>query len=343
MKHEAASPLAAPSVFTRSPAALTFATLTLVTLTLVTLSIGATAQDYPTKPVRIVLPFPPGGLVDPLTRTVSQKAQEYLGQPFVIEHRPGSGGVIAAAYMKQQPSDGYSLFLGSAGTHATNKALYSKLPYDPQKDFVPITILGSVASILMVPGASPAKTVPELLALGKSKTGGLSHATPGIGTPGHLISAMLSAKTGTPITQIHYNAAPQAMQDTLAGRVDMYFAAVVSSAGLIREGKLRALAIAAQERSKVLPDVPTLTELGLPGIDLELWFGLFAPAGTPQPAVRRLYESFARALKAPEVTAWLVKQELTPPMVTPEQFASLIAADIDRLGKAVRDSGAKAD
>jgi tripartite-type tricarboxylate transporter receptor subunit TctC len=302
---------------------------------------GAWAQDYPTKPIRIVLPFAAGGLVDPLTREVSMKASDFLGQPFVLEHRPGSGGVIAAGYAKQQAPDGYTLFLGSAGTHAINKALFRKLPYDPQKDFEPITILGSVASLLIVPASSPAHSVKELIALGKSKPGGLSNATPGIGTPGHLIASMLASKTGTPIVHVHYNAAPQAMQDTLAGRVDMYFAAVVSSAGLIRDGKLRALAVAAQERSKVLPDVPTLTELGYPGIDLELWFGLFAPAGTPQPVIQRLYEAYAKALKTREVTDWLTQKELTPPMVTPAQFTRIIASDIDRLGKAVRDSGAR--
>ena len=180
------------------------------------------AQDYPTRPIRIVLPFATGGIVDPMTRVASEKAAQTIGQPFVLEHRPGSGGVIAANYARQQPADGYTLFLGSTGTQAANKAMNPKLPYDPVKDFTPIIVLGSVASILVVPSSSPVKSVQELIAYGKSKgAGGLSHATPGVGTPGHITAEMLSTRTGLPITEIHYNASPQAMQDVLGGRVDM--------------------------------------------------------------------------------------------------------------------------
>jgi tripartite-type tricarboxylate transporter receptor subunit TctC len=306
-------------------------------------SVTAIAQDYPTKPIRIILPFATGGIVDPLTRISSQKAGETIGQPFVIEHRPGSGGVIAANYARQQAPDGYTLFLGSTGTHAANKAMNPKLPYDPVKDFVPITILGSVASILVVPASSPAKTVQELVAYGKSKPGGLSHATPGIGTPGHITAEMFSTRTGMPITEVHYNAAPLAMQDALGGRVDMYFASTLTTAPHIREGRLRALAVASRERSKALPDVPTFAEIGLPGIELDFWFGLFAPAGTPQPIVQRLYEEFAKALRSAEVSGTLQKMELAPPLVTPEQFASMVAADMDRVAKVIKESGAKAD
>jgi tripartite-type tricarboxylate transporter receptor subunit TctC len=307
------------------------------------ISCAALAQEYPSKPIRIVLPFATGGIVDPLTRASSQKVAESLGQPVVLEHRPGSGGVIAANYARQQPADGYTLFVGSTGTHAANKAMNPKLPYDPVKDFAPITILGSVASILVVPAASPAKTVQELIAYGKSKPGGLSHATPGIGTPGHITAEMFSTRTGMPVTEIHYNAAPQAMQDALGGRVDMYFASTLTTAPHIREGRLRAIALASRERSKLLPDVPTFADVGLPGIELDFWFGLFAPAGTPQPIVRRLYEEFNKALRSPDVSGQLAKMELSPPLVTPEQFAAMVANDIDRISKVIKESGAKAD
>ena len=301
------------------------------------------AQEYPSKPVRIVLPFATGGIVDPMTRTVSQKVGENIGQSFVIEHRPGSGGTIAAAYAKQQAPDGYTLFLGSAGTHAANKAMNPKLPYDPIKDFVPIIIIGSVASILVVPAANPAKTVAELVAMAKEKPGGLSNATPGIGTPSHIISEIFAVRTGTPLTQVHYNAAPQAMQDALGGRVDMYFASTLTTAPQIREGKLRALAIGSRERSKLLPDVPTMAEVGLPGVELDFWFGLMAPAGTPQPIIRKLYEEFAKGLRSPEVSGLLNKMELAPPLVTQEQFVQMLASDIDRFAKVIKEVGAKAN
>jgi tripartite-type tricarboxylate transporter receptor subunit TctC len=304
---------------------------------------GAFAQDFPRKPIRIVLPFATGGIVDPMTRTVSQKVGENIGQPFVIEHRPGSGGVIAANYAKALPADGYNLFLGSAGTHAANKAMNPKLPYDPVKDFVPVIIIGSVASILVVPAASPAKTVAELVALGRSKPGGLTNATPGIGTPGHIISEIFSSRTGTPITQVHYNAAPQAMQDALGGRVDMYFASTLTTAPQIRDGKLRPIGIGSRERSRLLPDVPTMAEAGLPEVELDFWFGLMAPAGTPQPIVRRLHEEFAKGLRSPEVAATLNRMELAPPLFTQEQFVKILANDIDRFAKVIKEVGAKAN
>ena len=313
------------------------------TMLALVVSTYAMAQDYPAKPIRIVLPFATGGIVDPMTRTVSQKVSENIGQPIVIEHRPGSGGTIAATYAKQQPADGYNLFLGSAGTHAANKAMNSNLPYDPIKDFVPIIIIGTVASILVVPAGSPVKTIAELIALGKSKPGGLSNATPGIGTPSHIISEMFSARTGMPNTPIHYNAAPQAMQDALGGRVDMYFASTLTTAPQIRDGKLRAIAIGSRERSKLLPDVPTMAEVGLPGIELDFWFGLMAPAGTPMPIVRKLHEEFAKGLRSPEVMGTLNKMELAPPLLTQEQFVQILANDIERFAKVIKEVGAKAN
>ncbi|MFM9966900.1 MAG: Bug family tripartite tricarboxylate transporter substrate binding protein [Burkholderiales bacterium] len=316
-----------------------------IILSIIAITFGswANAQEYPNKSIRIVLPFATGGIVDPMTRTVSQKVGENIGQPFVIEHRPGSGGIIAANYAKTLPADGYNLFLGSAGTHAANKAMNPKLPYDPIKDFVPIIIIGSVASILVVPAGSPVKTIGELVALGKTKTGGLSNATPGIGTPSHIISEIFSSRTGMPITQVHYNAAPQAMQDALGGRVDMYFASTLTTAPQIREGKLRSIAIGSRERSKLLPDVPTMAEVGLPEVELDFWFGLMGPAGIPQPIVRRLYDEFAKALRTPEVMGTLNKMELAPPLFTQEQFVKILANDIDRFARVIKEVGASAN
>ncbi|OFZ96987.1 MAG: hypothetical protein A3H35_04635 [Betaproteobacteria bacterium RIFCSPLOWO2_02_FULL_62_17] len=205
------------------------------------------------------------------------------------------------------------------------------------------SVIGPVASILVVPAANPARSVAELVAMGKEKPGGLSNATPGIGTPSHIISEIFAVRTGMPLTQVHYNAAPQTMQDALGGRVDMYFASTLTTAPQIREGKLRALAIGSRERSKLLPDVPTMAEVGLPGVELDFWFGLMAPAGTPQPIIRKLYDEFAKGLRSPEVSGMLNKMELAPPLVTQEQFVQILASDIDRFAKVIKEVGAKAN
>jgi tripartite-type tricarboxylate transporter receptor subunit TctC len=323
--------------------ALKFVSIVLALVALPALGSLALAQQYPSKSIRIIMPFVPGGATDSITRTASQKASEFLGQPILLEHHPGSGGVIAANFAKQQAPDGYTLFLGSTGINAINKALYSKLSYDPEKDFLPITILGTVTSLLAVPASSPAKSVKELITMGKSKRGGLNTATQGIGTPGHLLAEMFAKETGTPNVVVHYNSGPAAMQDTVGGRVDINFTAAMQAKPLIQDNRLRVLAVASKQHSKALPDIPTMPELGYPGVELDFWFGVFALAGTPQPVVRRLYEEYAKALRTPEVSDWLASQDFSPPLVTPEQFAAIVASDIDRLGKIVRAVGARID
>lgn len=301
------------------------------------------AQSFPSKPITIVVPFPPGGVTDPVARMVGQKITESVGQPVLIDNRPGGGGLIGAEIVKRAAPDGYTLFFGHFGTHSVNPSLYSKLPYDPVRDFQPITMLISTLSLLVVPADSPAKSAAELVALAKTKPGGLNYASQGIGSGGHLLGEMFKAKTGAPLTHVPYRGSAPAIADMLAGRVDLFFDALITSGPYVRDGKFRALGISSKTRSKLFPDVPALAEAGFPDMELDAWFGMFAPAGTPQPVVRKLNEEFVRAMKSPDVYKRFTEQGLEVVTNTPEEFAALINADTVRLGKVVRDSGARAD
>ena len=303
----------------------------------------AQAQTFPSKAVTIIVPFPPGGVTDPVARIVGQRMSESMRVPVLVDNRPGASGIIAAEYVKKQPADGYTVLFGFTGSHSVNPTLYSKLPYDPVKDFQPITTIISSKHVLVVPAASPARSIQELIALAKSRPGGLNFASQGIGAGGHLLGEMLKAKTGAPLTHVPYKGSAPAVQDMLAGRVDLFFDAVVTSLPYVKDGKFRALAMAAPTRSAQLPDVPTTAEVGFPEIEGDQWFGMFVPAGTPQPVVRKLHEEFVRAVRSPDIHKRFTDQGLDVVTNTPEEFAALIAADAVRFGKVVRDSGARAD
>src|SRR5215467_12566169 len=254
-------------------------------LALASLGGAVVAQTFPSRPITLVVPFPPGGVTDPVARFVGQKVAESVGQQVVVENKPGAGGVIGAETVKRAPADGYTLFMGHAGTHAVNPALYTKLPYDPVKDFVPITLMISTAHILVVPADSPAKSVSELVALAKSRPNGLVYASQSVGAGGHLLGEMLKARTGANLHHVPYKGSAPAIQDILAGRVDLFFDAPITSGPHVREGKLKILAAASPRRLRWFPDTPTMAEAGYPGVELDFWFGLFAPAGTPQPVL----------------------------------------------------------
>jgi tripartite-type tricarboxylate transporter receptor subunit TctC len=299
------------------------------------------AQNFPTKPITLIVPFPPGGVTDPFARLVGPKVAESIGQSILVDNRPGAAGLIGAEAVKRAPADGYTLFMGHAGTHAVNQALYSKLPYDPVKDFAPITTMISTKHILVVPANSPAKSVKELVALAKTKT--LTYASQSVGAGGHLLGEMLQTRTGVKMTHVPYKGSAPAIQDILEGRVDLFFDALITSGPHIRSGKLRALAVASPQRAEIFADVPTMAEAGFPGIELDFWFALFAPAGTPQPVINRLNGEFVKAMRSAEVSAFFAKLGLDVVTSTPQELAKLIAEDTARLGKVVRDSGAKAD
>jgi tripartite-type tricarboxylate transporter receptor subunit TctC len=300
-------------------------------------------QAYPSKVITFVVPFPPGGVTDPVARMVGQKMAESVKQSVIVENRPGASGIIASEFVKRAPPDGYTVLMGFTGSHSVNPSLYSKLPYDPVKDFQPVTPLISTKHVLVVPAESPAKSVAELVELAKKSPKGLTFASQGVGAGGHLLGEMLKARTGTNLAHVAYKGSAPALQDMLANRVDLFFDAIVTSLPHIRDGKLRALAVASPTRAAVLPNVPTMAEAGFPGIEMDQWFGMFVPAGTPAQVVAKLHDELVKAVRNPEVSGKITAQGLDVMTTTPEQFAALMREDAARLGKVVKDSGAKAD
>lgn len=301
------------------------------------------AQAFPSKTITIIVPFAPGGVTDPVARMVGQKVAESVKQPVIVDNKPGASGIIAAELVKKAPPDGHTVLMGFTGSHAVNPSLYAKLPYDPVKDFEPITVLINTKHVLVVPADSPANSVADLVALAKKKPGGLSFASQGVGAGGHLLGEMLKAHTKAPMEHVAYKGSAPAVQDILASRVDMFFDAVVTSLPHIKEGKMKALAIASKERFSQLPNVPTMAEAGFPGVEMDQWFGMFVPAGTPKPVIQKLHDEFVKAVRNPEVSGKITAAGLEVLTTTPEQFAALMKADTATLGKVVKDSGAKAD
>jgi tripartite-type tricarboxylate transporter receptor subunit TctC len=315
---------------------------TLCTLLLYVVTLGTSfGQAFPSKPITIIVPFPPGGVTDPVARLVGQKMSESIGQPIIVDNRPGGAGIIASQYVKQRPADGYTLLFGFTGSHAANPSLYAKLPYDPVKDFQPLTTLVWTQHVLVVPASSPAKSVADLVATAKTK--GVSFASQGIGAGGHILGEMLKAKTGASFSHVPYKGSAPAVQDIMAGNVDMLFDAVVTSLPHIKTGKMKALAVASPKRSQHLPDVPTMAEAGFPGIELDQWFGMFVPAGTPQPTVKMLHAELVKAVTLPDVSKRFTDQGLDVVTQSPEEFASLIHADTAKLGAIIKEAGIKAE
>jgi tripartite-type tricarboxylate transporter receptor subunit TctC len=297
-------------------------------------------SDYPSHAITLLVPFAAGGSSDVVMRLVSAKVAESIKQTIVIENRPGGGGNVAAMALKNALPDGYTLMMGHTGTHAINATLYPDLKFDPIKDFQPVTALISFNNILVVPEASPAKTAAELVAFAKSKPDGLTYASQGVGAGGHLLGMILAKQTGIKLVHVPYRGVAPAVTDMVAGRVDMMFSSYLTSSPHIKSGKLRMLAIAGAQRHPEIPEVPTMAEAGFPGVEMEQWFGLFAPAGTPDPIVRRLNREFVAALQSDDVKKTLQPQGSIIIPGTPEDLAARVARDIVALGKVVKDSGA---
>jgi|Tabmets5t2r1_1033131.scaffolds.fasta_scaffold38887_1 tripartite-type tricarboxylate transporter receptor subunit TctC len=309
---------------------------------LATSVVSALAEIYPSRPITIVVPFPPGGSSDVVTRLVAQKLADNLQANVVIDNRGGGGGVPAAIAIKQTPPDGYTLFLANNGLFAIMPALSADLRFDPIKDFQPITPLFSFPSVLVVPTASPARSAKELVELAKTKPGGLNYASQGVGSGGHILGEMFRLKSGVRMVHVPYRGAGPAVTDLAAGNVDFLFSSYVSAIGQVQAGKLRVIGWTATKRSPALADVPTMAEAGYPGTELEIWQGIVAPAGTPPEIVRKLNEEFVKAANAPEVVQRIAAQAVDITTSTMEEFAKLLASDIDRLGKVIRDAGIKA-
>jgi tripartite-type tricarboxylate transporter receptor subunit TctC len=300
------------------------------------------ADEYPTRPISILVPFPPGGSSDIVMRLVAHKVSERLKQAIVIDNRPGAAGNVAAMAIKNAAPDGYTLMLGHTGTHAINPALYSDLKFDPVKDFQPITALIAFNNILVVPAASPATSVADLVALARSRPEGLAYGSQGIGTGGHLLGVLLAKHAHIKLLHVPYRGIAPAVTDAVAGRVQMLFASYISAAGQIEAGQLRMLAIAGAAPHPRIPQVPTMAAAGYPDVQMQQWFGLFAPAGTPSPVVRKLNAEFVAALRSDEVRDKVLPQVASVTPSTPEELGAMVERDMARLGQVVRESGARA-
>ena len=304
---------------------------------------GAAAELLSSRPITIVIPFTPGASSDTLQRIVDKKVSENTGQTLVVESRPGGSWVIAAAVVKQATADGHTLLQANAATHASNTSLYATLPYDPIKDFRPITLMWSFPQLLAVPLDSPAKSVSDLVALANSKSGGLSFASQGTGSGGHLLGEMFKLRTAANMVHVPYRGAAPAAIDLAAGRVDFFFVSYSSLLSFLQGGKVRVIAVTSPKRLPALPDVPTMTEAGFAGLALDAWFGLVAPAGTPERVIAKLNAAFVQAVRDPQVATLMADQGAEAHATTPEQFAAFIASETERMGQLVRAVGAKAE
>jgi tripartite-type tricarboxylate transporter receptor subunit TctC len=323
--------------------------LTLAGVSILSASQPVLAQTaWPTKPVRIVVPFAPGGTTDILARAVAPELSRVFGQTFIVENRGGAGGNLGADIVAKSPADGYTLLMGTVGTQAINKSLFSHMPYDPQKDFAPITLVAGVPNV-MVMNTERAKAlginnVLDFIAYAKAHPGQLNMASSGNGTSIHLAGELFKSKTGIFMTHIPYTGSGPAMMGMLSGVVDVMFDNLPSSMAQIKGGKLKAFAVTSSQRSAALPDVPTVEEAGkLKGFEASSWFGLLAPAGTPADVVLRLQQETAKALGSPAIKEKLLAQGAIPSGNTPQQFAALIDAEIKKWAPVVKASGARVD
>jgi tripartite-type tricarboxylate transporter receptor subunit TctC len=309
----------------------------------VSTGLQAQAQGYPSKPIRFVVSFPPGGVSDRLARVLGQHMQENWGQPVVIENRPGGSGFIASQAVASSAPDGHTLLLGNINTHAINSALFAKLPYDPVRDFAPVSLLISVPNLLLVHPSVQANSVSELVAVAKARPRSLTYASAGSGTSTHMSAELLKSASGIEIVHVPYKGPPPALQALLAGEVNLYFETVASSLQLVKAGRLKALAITSLTRSPLAPEIPTVAESGLPGFDVAPWFGVLARAGTPAEVINRLNAEMIRIVNLPDVRANFAAQGVTILTSTPDAFAKYIDQEIVRWTRVVKETGARAD
>ena len=303
----------------------------------------AAEQTYPSKPIRLVVPFPAGGSLDVVARAIGQKLTEAWGQPVVIENRPGAGGNIGADLVAKSAPDGYTILEGALSTHAVNVSLYNKMPYDPIKDFAPITLVAVTPNVLVLNASYPVNSVPGLLAYARANPGKLSFGSGSNGSAGHLAGELFKTEAGVDMVHIPYKGGAPALQALLAGDTQLMFDNLANSAAQLKAGKLKALAVTTAKRSSLMPELPTLSETGLPGFDIYTWWGFMAPAGTPKEIVAKWNAEVTRILNSPEMKAFFAQQGAEPAPDSPEQFAALIRSEISKYAKIVKQSGAKVD
>jgi tripartite-type tricarboxylate transporter receptor subunit TctC len=308
------------------------------------LGIGvAFAQPYPAKPIKFVVPFAPGGATDLIARAVGQKLTESMGQQVIVENRTGASGMIGADVVAKSPPDGYTLLMASTAEIAINPSLYAQMSYDAAKDFAPITLAGITPLILVVHPGSPAHSVKDLVAQARSNPGSVSFASAGNGSVQHLSGELLKTITGTQMIHVPYKGAAPALVDVLGGQVTMFFSGMPPAMPHVKSGKLRAIAVTTPKRSPAAPDVPTMAEAGIAGFDISNWFGVFAPAGTPDEILNRLNAEIVKALALPDVKERLASQGAETVGSTRAEFKAFVAAETAKYAKLVKESGAKPD
>ncbi len=304
---------------------------------------GATAQTYPSKPIRFVAPFPPGGSADTIARLLAQELGKSLGQQVLVENRPGAGGNIGVDLVAKSPPDGYTIGIGAAGALAINQSLMGKLPYDPLKDLAAVSKLADIPIVLAAANSTPAASVGDLIAAAKAKPGVLSFASAGNGTAMHLSGELFKLMTGVDMAHIPYKGSGPATTDLVAGQVPVGFVDLSSALPQIRAGRIKGLGVASGKRTLTAPDIPTIAESGVPGYDAVGWFGVVAPARTPGDVIARLNAEIVRIMALPEVRERALAVGAEPSTSTPEAFAAFIAAEIPKWERVVRASGARAN
>ncbi|HET9337660.1 MAG TPA: tripartite tricarboxylate transporter substrate binding protein [Casimicrobiaceae bacterium] len=303
----------------------------------------AAAQGFPSKPVKLVIPFPPGGSLDNVGRLLAQKLSEAWGQQVVIENKPGAGGNIGADAVAKSPPDGYTVVMGALSTHAVNPSLYKTMPYDAVRDFAPLSLVAITPNVLIVKAGMPIASVKDLVAYAKANPGKTNFGSGSNGSAGHLAGELFKLETGTDVMHIPYKGGAPALQALLAGDTQFMFDNLANAMAQVKGGTVRAIAVTTAQRSKLAPDLPTMAEAGLPGFDISTWFGLMAPAGTPPEVVARWNEGIVKALNSPDVREKMLAQGAEPAPMTPTEFAAFIARERDKYARIVKASGAKVD
>jgi tripartite-type tricarboxylate transporter receptor subunit TctC len=303
----------------------------------------ALAQAWPAKPIKWIVPFAPGGTTDILARTIGDKLSVALGQPVIVENKPGAGGGLGADFVAKAAPDGYTILGGTISTNAINASLYKDLPYDPVKDFVPITLIARVPNMLVVNNDVPVKTVAELIALMKKNPGKYTFASSGNGTSQHLSGELFKSMAGVDMQHIPYKGSPPALQDVMGGNVTMTFDNITTAWPLAKGGKLRALGVTTAKRSPAAPDVPTIAEAGVVGYEIGSWQGVFAPANTPSVIVKRLNTEIVKIINLPDVQEKLLTLGAEPVANSSEEFTVFVKAEVVKWGDVVKKSGARVD
>jgi tripartite-type tricarboxylate transporter receptor subunit TctC len=303
---------------------------------------GSAQEQFPSKPIRMLVPFSAGSATDFFARLLGAKMTEHWGQQVVIDNRPSAGGVIASETLLAAPPDGYTLMLVSVG-HAVNASLYTKLPYDTVKDFAGITLVADTPTVLVVTPSLGLKTVKDLVDLAKSKPGQINYASAGIGSGAHMNAEQFKLATGINVVHVPFKGTPEALTNVIGGSVSFFFSPITGAVTLVKGGKITALAVSTKERSPVLPDLPSATEVGVPGFEFNLWTGLLGPAKMPKDVKDKLNKEAVGILSAPDVKERMLTQGATPHPMSPAQFDAFIKSEVERLAKVVKASGAKAD